>query len=281
MTVFRNAALFIAAAACTTYAQQSGPLKFEVASIKAAPPPVDGRLMVRMGGDKGRITFSNVNLMNLLTAAFKVKEHQIEGPGYLMGDRFDLTATFPEGATQNDVPVMLQELLIDRFKLKFHKESKTMQSYALVVAKGGSKMTPAEGPSGNLRMMFGPKGRKMDGVGTMAVLADRLSNAMDRPVVDMTELTGNFNIDLEWSGGSEGSGMMRMLAGHGGGPGGAGPGGPGPGPGASDPKLQDESADAPSIFTALQNKLGLKLEPKKSPVDLYIIDNIEKSPTEN
>jgi uncharacterized protein (TIGR03435 family) len=268
-----------AIAASLAYAQSSPtppPRTFEVASIKPAPPPTDGRLMVRMSSDNGRINFSNVSVMNLLTAAYKVKEHQISGPSWLNSERFDVTATFPAGATKEDVPAMLQALLSDRFKLKVHTESKTMPSYALVVAKGGHKMKPAEA-EGRLKMMFGPKGREMSGTANMEVLADRLSSALDRPVVDMTELKGNFDIDLQWSGG-DGPGGMRGIHGPAGGP---GPGGPGPGPGAADPKNHDENADAPSIYTALQSKLGLKLEPKKAPADMYIVDNIEKVPTDN
>ena len=108
----------------------------------------------------------------------------------------------------------------------------------------------------------------------MEVLADRLSQAMDRPVVDMTELKGNFEIDLEFSGDE----MPRMMRGMS--PGGGGPGGPGGG-GGGEARAHDESADAPSIFSALQNTLGLKLEPRKAEAEVLIVDNIEKDPTDN
>jgi uncharacterized protein (TIGR03435 family) len=267
MTILRMVGV-LASALCLACAQSApGPRTpaFEVASIKPAPPPTDGRLMVRMGNDAGRINFSNVSLMNVITAAYKVKEHQVTGPAWLNSERFDITAKIPAGAGKDDVPGMLQALLADRFKLKLHTESKVMQSYALTVAKGGAKMKPAEG-QGRLMMMMGPKGRHMSGTGTMEVLADRLSQAMDRPVVDMTELKGNFEIDLEFSG-DEMPRMMRGMA-----PGGGGGG---------EARPHDESADAPSIFSALQNTLGLKLDPRKAPADVLIVDNIEKVPTDN
>ncbi len=163
---------------------------------------------------------------------------------------------------------MLQTLLADRFKLTFHKEQKVLPSYALLVAKGGLKLHPSE-TEGRLRMMMGPKGRHLTGTVTMQSLADALSNFMDRSVVDMTETKGNFDIDLEWS--DDGQQGGRFMRGPGGPEGGARPeGGP-----------HDESADAPTIFTALQEKLGLKLDPRKESLDVLIIDNADKVPTEN
>ena len=121
-------------------------------------------------------------------------------------------------------------------------------------------------------MMMGPKGMHLTGKVTLAQLSDMLSNFTDRLVVDKTELTGGFDIDLEFKpeGGGPG-GMMRM------GPG----GGPGPGPGPGDGDLHREDSDAASLFTAIQEKLGLKLDPQKAPVDLYVIDHAEKVPSEN
>ncbi len=274
MTIFRTAGL-IAVVVCLDEAQSapSNPAPaFEVASIKPAPPPTDGRLMVRMNNDEGRINFSNVSLMNVITTAYKVKEHQVTGPAWLNSERFDITAKIPEGAGKDDLPAMLQALLAERFKLKLHTESKVMETYALVVAKGGAKLKPVETP-GRLMMRMGPKGRHLSGVATMPVLADQLSRAMDRPVVNMTELKGNFDIDLEFSGENMPT-LMHGMAGP-------GPGGPAPGAAGGDARMRDEGADAPSIFTALQNTMGLKLDPKKAPGDVLIVDNIEKVPTDN
>jgi uncharacterized protein (TIGR03435 family) len=167
---------------------------------------------------------------------------------------------------------MLKTLLAERFKLKLHKDKKVMPTYALLVAKGGPKLEKST-EEGRLRMMMGPKGRQMSGSTTMENLANTLSNFMDRPVTNMTELTGSYNVDLQWSGDERPMGMMR-------GPG-PGPGGPPPGAGGGEGGPHDEFADAPPIFTALQDKLGLRLEPRKEPVDILIIENAEKVPTEN
>jgi len=297
-----SAGLFVAFSSMAFSQTATPPQAFEVASIKPAAPPTDGRIMVRMGGDAGRVTYTNVSLMNVITNAFKVREHQVSGPPWLATERFDITATLPAGVARDQVPAMLQTLLADRFKLTFHKESKVLPAYALMPAKGGLKLSEAEPetasgssgeprpgppepgakgalPRGGMRMMMGPRGRHMTGKISMQQLADSLSNWMDRPVLNMTDAKGVYDVDLEWSGDDGPRGMMAMR-----GPGGPGPGGPEGGPrpeGAPRPENHDESADAPSIFTALQDKLGLRLDSRKAPVDILIIDHAEKVPTEN
>ena len=115
---------------------QSPPRTFEVASIKPAAPPTDGRLMVRMGGDPGRLDYVNVSLKDLIRNALKIKDRQIEGPDWLGSERFDVKAKFPEGATKDDVPAMLQALLAERFKLAYHKSTRVTPVYALVPGEG-------------------------------------------------------------------------------------------------------------------------------------------------
>jgi len=235
--------------------------------------------MIRMGGDAGRIDYTNVSLRDVIRSAFKVRNDQISGPDWLNSERYIIAAKFPSGATKDDVPAMLQNLLTDRFKLAYHKDSKVLAIYALIQAKGGAKLKPADTPGG-MRMMMGPKGRHLTGKVTLAQLADALSNMADHPVLDMTELKGAFDIDLEFTSDFSPEGMRSGMPGP--------PPGPAPGPGAGpgapsggEARPHDESADAPALFTAIQEKLGLKLEPRKAPVDLYIIDHVERVPTEN
>ena len=261
----------LAITSCAVSGQSPAPA-FEVASIKSAAPPTDGRLMIRMGGDAGRIEYTNVSLRDVIRNAYKVRNDQISGPDWLNSDRYNITAKFPPGASRDDVPAMLQTLLADRFKLASHKESKVLPIYALVPAKGGPKLQPADA-AGGMRMMMGPKGRHLSGKVTLEQLASTPSNAMDRPVMDMTELKGAFDIDLEFTSDYSPEGMRMGMPGLGPGP---GPGGP-----AGEARAHDESADAPSLFTAIQEKLGLKLDPRKAPVDIYVIDHAEKVPTEN
>ncbi len=289
-------------------AAQTGdhPTQFEVASIKPSAPQDMHRMRVMMRGgpgtpDPGQITYINVALRNLVMNAYGVKNYQITGPGTLDSERFDVTAKVPKGATKDDLKVMLQNLLAERFQLKLHHDQKELPMYALVVGKNGSKLKEAAPEDPNAkddgpplpppggRMPVGKDGAPVmpkGGRGMMmminngrlrlaandqpvSALADMLSNQLGRPVVDQTGLTGKYDIALEFQP-EEGS-MMR-------GPMGAMPPPPPPSGGG------DSSSDAaapPNLFTAVQEQLGLKLEPKKGPVDILVIDHIEKAPTEN
>lgn len=244
---------------------------FEVASIKPAPPPADGRLFIRMRDDGGRLDYVNVSLRDVIRNAYKVKDQQISGPDWLDSERYNIEAKFPAGATKADVPAMLQALLKDRFQVSYHKDSKLMPVYGLMVAKGGAKLKPAEVtedmPVGRSQMMMSPKGMHMVGKMTMAQLADRLSSFSDRTVQDKTDLKGAYEIDLEFmpEGGGPGGMPMHM----------------GPPPGGEGAVQHREDSDAASLFTALQEKMGLKLDPQKAPVDVYVIEHAEKVPTEN
>src|SRR5262249_8989204 len=249
------------------FGQPGAAPSFEVASVKPAPPPTGQNLRVMMGSDPGRINYSNVTLRNVMTRAYDVKANQISGPSWLDSERYDIVATVPPNTPRDQVPLMLQTLLAERFKLALHREKKVMAVYALVVAKNGSKLHPADGEAG-LRMSIGPKGRQMTGKTSLARLADALSNSMDRPVLDVTEIKGVYDIDLEWTP-DDSQSAPRFLG-----------GGPRP-DGAGEGKKTPEGGDAPSIFTALQEKLGLRLEGRKSPVDILIVDHAERVPTEN
>jgi uncharacterized protein (TIGR03435 family) len=255
---------------CTSFGVfgQSAPPAFEVASVKPAPPMTGNKLQVSLGGDPGRVNYSNVTLKIVMTRAYGVKTHQISGPAWLDSERYDLVAKVPAGASKDDIPLMLQNLLADRFKLTLHREKKVMPVYALVAAKSGPKLHPAEG-EGGLRMSMGPKGRQLTGKTSIPKLADALSGWMDRPVLDMTEIQGIYDIDLEWIPDSSQPNPKFALGG------GIKPEGAGEG------KAAAESADGVSIFTALQEKLGLKLETRKSPVEILVVDNAERVPTEN
>jgi uncharacterized protein (TIGR03435 family) len=256
---------------------------FEVASIKPAAPSTDGKMRVSMGNDPGRVNYSNVTLKDVLQRAYRVKRHQITGPSWLDSDRFDIVAKVPEGVPNDQIPEMLQSLLNERFKLTLHREKKEMPVYALVVGKNGPKLEKAEdGESapdkrqgimvrdgltlGTARM----EGHKV----TLSRFADMLSNMLDRPVTDQTEIQGNYNFTLDVSTEDLMKGGVKMQARGGA----AGPEGPGGASGDGGPA--PESAPGLSIFSAIQ-KLGLKLEPRKAPLDFIVIDKGERVPTEN
>jgi uncharacterized protein (TIGR03435 family) len=315
-------------------------LEFEVASVKPAAPQTPDRMMMGIGGgpgsnDPGRMTITNLTLRDLVTFAYGVKRSQISGgPGWLDTERFDITAKVPQGATKEQMKVMLQNLLADRFQLALHHETKEMAMYALVVGKNGPKMkesamdaasaaAPQEGGPGtanggaprppspmmagrggiemgkdgcpevpapvgnrpyNLTMFMNGTACMVDANQTMSGLADQLSSQFDRPVVDMTGLQGKYDFHMRFDLSTVGSGRggMMMMAGPppagmaaGGGPGPGGDPGVGPGP------RMEALETAPTIFVAVQEQLGLKLEPRKGPADLLVIDHVEKTPTEN
>ena len=255
---------------------------FEVASIKQAAAQNDGHVRVSMGGDPGRVNYTNVTLKNVLTRAYDVRNYQITGPSWLDSERYDIVAKVPDGAPKEQIPAMLQNLLAERFKMAVHRETKEQPVYALVVGKNGPKLKKAEGgparqtighgggPQRRGAMVMVGNGRMEARGATVTAFAEALSNLMDRPVVDMTKIEGNYDIALEVSM-EDLSGMRRMgmMAGP-------GPGARGPEEGAPAP----ESTPAPSIFTAVQ-QLGLKLESRKAPIDFIVVDRAEKVPTEN
>jgi len=238
-----------------------------------------------------------------------------------MSERFDVLAKMPEGATKDQVPEMLQALLADRFKLAIHHDSKERPVYALVVGKGGSKLkesppdppAPAaadkseaapggqagetappkdagpqmkfrtnsdgsgtatvRGPDGPAKMSFGPNGMHMEFEKmTLAKLAETLSPFLDKPVLDMTEMKGNYQVTLDLAM-EDLKNVARKM----------GVATPGAAPVSGDAgKLPSDAVSDPSgsVFTSVQ-QLGLKLEPRKLPLDLIVIDHVEKMPTEN
>jgi uncharacterized protein (TIGR03435 family) len=282
--------------------QQPNPkLTFEVASIKPAAPQAMGRIQGSGSGgpgtpDPSRIRFTDMPLRVLIMRAYDVQSFQVSGPSWMDSQRFDVIAKVPDGANREDAQIMLQNLLADRFKLKLHKDSKEASIYELVVAKGGIKIkeaaqtaaAPAEGaggplpgppprgkdgflrtPHGQLGIQATVNGRmRMQGDAvTMARLTDVLGMALGRPVLDKTGLTGLYDVAVDFS--PEGMGP--------------GPKAPGPGAGGGNPSEapRDSNDSGPTIFTALQEQLGLKLESRKGPADLLVVDSAKRMPTEN
>ncbi len=278
---------------------------FDVATIKPAQQSLDGRVRIGISGgpgttDPGRITCSGVPLQMLITNAFDVKSYQVSGPEWLMSERFDVTAKVPAGATKEQARIMMQNLLADRFKMTFHREQKEMASYILTVGSKGSKLKPADpappadagpppaglapapkmgkdgfpelpgiGRGGGPMMIMMPGKAKMTCTSCpVSRLAETLGNQLGKPVVDMTGLSGNYAFTLVFE---PDLSNMRIV------------GGPMmPPPGAAAGAGSESSLDtAPPLLSAVQDQLGLKLEAKKAPVDLIVIDRIEKAPTDN
>lgn len=211
--------------------------------------------------------------MTLLMRAYQVKDYQISGPDWLAAERYDVAAELPENTPQDQVPPMLPALLADRFKLALHHEQKDMPAYALVVARNGFKLKPVQGPGGGISFEIGSGARTMKGKLTLAALANALSAFTGTPVLDATRIEGTFDINLQWSpdDGEQGLAGLKFAARDGSGLS-AGP--------RKAPDCPPEAPSGPSLFAAVQS-LGLRLEPRKAPMDIPVVDLAEKTPTEN
>ena len=290
-------------------------LEFEVAAVKPAAPFGRGAVAIGTKSDPGRVTYNGVPLTLLIMNAYTVKRYQITGgPDWLNTERFDIVAKLPEGAKQEQVPEMLQSLLEDRFGLKLHHGTKELPVYELTIGKGGPKMKASVEdpnakdakeaplpPPGQIKFKDGipqlPAGRKgifmmgrpgaftlVANIATVSDFADRLANQLGSPVVDKTGLTGTYDFVLNFAP-EPGQGFAPGLPPPP--PPGAGVGGgaavAGPGDGGGPKTLPSDAAqfDAPPLLAAVQEQLGLKLEKKKGPVDILVIDHIEKTPTGN
>jgi uncharacterized protein (TIGR03435 family) len=242
--------ILIACMSLGAFAQSApAPLEFEVISIKPAPPPADNRLHIRMSSDPVRVNYLNVSLKDVIEQAYRVQDYQISGPDWLSSERFDIAAKIPDGAPKDRIPEMFQALLADRFKLQLHRDTKELPMYDLVVAKNGPKLQKAESATGVTS--DGVNGRiHVSAQVSMASFADYLSVRLGRPVRDKTELDGAYSITLDWA--------LDAVD-----------------------RNQGVPADGPSIFTAVQEQLGLKLEGRKGPVEILVIDHAEKVPTGN
>ena len=254
-----------------------GPAAFDVASIKPNNSGAVGE-QVRFFPPSGRVTMTNVTVRRTIINAYQLQDSQLTGgPGWLTSEHFDIVANV-EGVT-NLTPdqrwIMVRALLADRFKLKMHTESREQSVFALVLARSdgriGSQLrksettctAPAEPRTGPIDLstpnlcgviMGGPGRMNFRGV-TLEMLAAQLAPRVGRSVVDRTGLAGRFDLDVEFS-------PQPLRADSG------------------DPASVDRPVDnAPSIYTAIQEQLGLKLESQKTSVTVFVIDTVER-PTE-
>jgi uncharacterized protein (TIGR03435 family) len=273
------------------FAQQAVQPHFEVASIKPSDSN-DRKIMFRMMPGGG-IDLRGVTLKALVQQAYDVRDFQLSGgPGWTGADRYDITAKAENASAeapadprqlseqqrktlQEQTRLRLQALLADRFQLKIHRETKELPVYALVVAKNGPKLKENaganEGRGRGMRMSPGQLVGQQ--VGT-DFLVQSLAQMLGRTVLDQTGLKGTYDFELTFAPESGRGGVF----------GGPGDGAPPPPPPGAGPGLIKEPPPAdpngPTIFTALQEQLGLKLESQKGPVDIIVIDHVEK-PSEN
>jgi uncharacterized protein (TIGR03435 family) len=253
--------LEIGSRAIDVTAQAPSQQDFEVASIRRSEPGnLRGSTFEFLPG--GGLRIANGTLRAILETAYDVREFQIlGGPGWVNSERYDILARSADslsneaGAT-NDVKVVrlrLQALLRQRFNLEVHRETRELPEYALEVAKKGPKLIQDDASNGSNNARTGIQrscGQMIGTNTTMANLSLMLARQLDRPVLDRTGLTGKYNFQFVWT--------------------------PDTRPCSGSP----ESSNAPSIFTALEETLGLRLESIKGPVDTLIIDRADR-PSEN
>ena len=291
------------ALACAAFAQ---PPAFEVASVKPSEPITpamvqSGRLNIGVAIDATHVRISKLSLSDLVRLAYQIKFYQYSGPAWMNQERYDIQAALPAGAKRAQVPAMLQTLLAERFHLAIHRETRELSVYALVVARDGHRLKPAAdqdpaapappagqlrggatvsggatistGPGGNSRVIPGPGGNQhVETVGmTLPAFTDLLNRYAGRPVIDQTGIQGRYDMEFDVSGeelrnAARGAGVVI-------------PPPASAAPGASPAEAATDPAGV-SLFTSIQ-RLGLKLEPRKAPVEVIVIDHAEKMPTEN
>lgn len=259
-------------AAFLILAQSAAKPEFEVASIKPTAPGEPGSYIRLAPG--GRVDVRNMSLKGLIALCYSIQPFQISGgPAWLDSDHFDINAKPEKTPKQEDVILMIQSLLAGRFQLVFTRETKEMPIYALVMArkdgKPGPRLTVADcvpfdplkaeeiRESGKTMCgSFGTGRGAMTAVGIpVSNLAPALARMLGRTVIDKTGLAGDFDFKLEWT--PDETSAPRP---------------------ADAPRAPD--AVGPSLFTALQEQLGLKLESQKGPVEIFVIQKAEK-PAEN
>jgi uncharacterized protein (TIGR03435 family) len=268
-------------ASFNAFAQTDSPPQFEVASIKPAAP--DARGMLIMPGPGGGIRITNMPLKELIVIAYRIQPFQISGgPPWLDSIRYDIIAKPEHKPKQGDIPLMLQSLLADRFQLTIRRETKELPVYAIVLARKDGKLGPqlSEAKEGGCTvpdptkpppppeagkppklgcggLMMSPRHLTAASV-PVSNLTPMLSRLLGRTVIDRTGLTQKFDITLDWT--PDESQAIQLPP--------------------DGPKPPTSDSPGPSIFTALQEQLGLKLESQKGPVEILVIERAEK-PSEN
>ena len=272
MKGFSILAVAISFIAVTSFAQEPADKtklpEFEVASVRPSNPEQGfiNAVTPSLKVDSARnLRFVQITLRDLIMLAYNVGAPQIQGPSFLNGtpefaaDRFDIVARVPEGATRDQVPLMLRALLAERFHLALHRESKPMQIYALERGKDAPKMKESpEGTTGAARCVRSfaeHEGATLAAECTHMTSADIAQQVMalapgyfrDAPVVDLTGLNGIYDFKLEW---------ITAIEANNGSPG-------------------------PSMIKAVEAQLGLKMERRRQSMEVLVIDKIDRKPTEN
>jgi uncharacterized protein (TIGR03435 family) len=249
------------------FAQTAEPkLAFDVASVKPSPAGAGreggGRMGMGMNGllrgniqvTPSSLTMRNATLKNAIRWAYQVTEYQVSGPDWLDSARFDIAAKSAGAATEDQLRLMLQTLLADRFKLEFHRVNKEFQVYALVPAKNGAKLqeSKTEGEA-SVQPQQSTMSVAVQHMGLSQII-DMMTPIMGAPIIDKTGLKGKYDININ---------LGKYVA-----------------------EMQSAGSTAPPdpvalIMSVLETEAGLKLEKQKIPLDVLVVDHADRSPTEN
>jgi uncharacterized protein (TIGR03435 family) len=236
---------------------------FEVASVKpdkvgTNEGPGRGREISEV--TPGGISMRNVRLSSCIQWAYNVKSYQVSGPAWITLDRYDIVAKAGGAVETEQLRLMLQSLLAERFGLALHREKKELPAYALLVGKNGPKLRESQSQGepaikpGSTRMSMSLEGMPLERA------VDFLSTALQRPVVDMTGLTGRYDFTID---------LSPYFA-------------PDNEPGIKGVDRRVGVSEAENaLLTAVQEQLGLRLEARKIAVELLVVDHAEKTPVEN
>jgi bla regulator protein BlaR1 len=230
-------------------------VSFDVASVKPNNIRGEGDRRV-MESHPGEINYRRINLRDCIQVAYGVKSYQISGPAWLNSEKYDIIAKATAPVPNDQLMRMLQTLLADRFKLALHRETKELPVYVLVQGKSAPKFH--ESSADTERGMRDVNGTLIFQHYSASDLADFLSHFphMDRPVVDRTGISGFYDLTVKL--GASSADVKRTME-----------------------SVEAGGEGAPSVFTMVQDYIGLKLESSKSPIDLLVVDSVQKVPTEN
>lgn len=237
---------------CISWLRGQAP-SFDVASVRPSKIVGEGGRREKIDVNPGTVSLRNVSLKTAIRWAYHVMDYQITGPDWIGSERYDIAAKAATAASEDQLRLMMQTVLTERFKLAFHRQTKELPAYLLTVAKGGIKFQESnvEGEP----QMNADKGRlsvEIKGM-TAEKFVEALSNVLRAPVINNTGLTGKYDGKVD---------ISKYLGDM-----------PKEGSGPFDPTAM--------IITGLHEELGLKLESKKMPLDLLIVDHAEKVPVEN
>jgi uncharacterized protein (TIGR03435 family) len=243
--------------------------RFDVASLRRMPSSTGPASITE---NNGGIRYT-ATLGSVIRRAYGVEPYRLIGPSWLGSVFYELTANLPEGSSKEQIPAMLRQLLAERTHLSVHRENRETPVYALIVGNGGLKLKPtqASSESSSVTALNPLTGRThIEAPMTMSALASFLSANMDRRVLDMTGVDGQFAVMLDAR-----SPVLNNW------------------PTATPPRSADEPlkdwilpngkklpGDAPPIFSEIQ-KLGLKLDPRRAPIEYIVVDKVDKDPADN